>query len=207
MSAESSEYSARVSAECRQDAETTHEHSLARQAAEDEVHGPIHWLVDASKGPYRLSWLQSSGLFNLRVIHLVKDPRAFVYSMTKPYLPNAWRQTVRMTGRWLVENFIFSRLCRRAFIDKQVFFLRYEDLASKPHGCLGGLATWLGLEFTTTMVEDFRKYKNHGISGNETRWHNTGLHLDERWRNALPRSYERAIWTVTSLLARRYGYD
>ena len=57
------------------------------QMAEEYKSNSIFWLVDASKDPYRLLWLQSSGLFDLRVIHLVKDPRAFVFSMTKNNLP------------------------------------------------------------------------------------------------------------------------
>ena len=44
------------------------------------------WIVDASKDPYRLAWLARSGRFRIKVVHLVKDPRAFVYSVTKPYI-------------------------------------------------------------------------------------------------------------------------
>lgn len=66
------------------------------------------WLVDASKDFYRLIWLQRSGYFNIKVIHLMKDPRAFVYSMTKNclinesvsiYSPKFFRKIMRMTGR------------------------------------------------------------------------------------------------------------
>ena len=37
----------------------------------------VQWLVDASKSVYRLLWLRETGLFDVRVIHLVKDPRTF----------------------------------------------------------------------------------------------------------------------------------
>ena len=63
----------------------------------------IKWLVDASKDIYRLYWLLESGEFDIKVIHLVKDPRAFVYSMTKDH-PAKTNKTIRFAGRWLVEN-------------------------------------------------------------------------------------------------------
>ena len=41
----------------------------------------VQWLVDASKSVYRLLWLRETGLFDVRVIHLVKDPRVRALDM------------------------------------------------------------------------------------------------------------------------------
>ena len=181
------------------------------RAAEEHRGSPIAWLVDASKDPYRLSWLRSSGLFHLRVIHLMKDPRAFVYSMVQRILRDnppsnkSMRQIIRFAGRWVVENSLFSQMCRVGYAEDETYFLRYEELATKPQETLEALCRWLGLEFMNN-VEQFRKYTNHAIGGNKMRWESTGIRLDERWRNNLPSRYARVIWTLTWPLARAYGY-
>ncbi|NJL52422.1 MAG: hypothetical protein HC930_09760 [Hydrococcus sp. SU_1_0] len=48
-----------------------------------ELNAPVDWIVDASKDPYRLAWLARSGLFNLKVLQIVRNPPAFIYSMLK----------------------------------------------------------------------------------------------------------------------------
>ena len=175
------------------------------QSASKLADRPIHWLVDASKDPYRLLWLQASGLFDLRVIHLVKDPRAFVFSMTRAHLPGALGKVSRMTGRWLIENTLFSRLCGKGFSADQTFLLRYDQLAGKPGEALASIGDWLDLEFPTTLVDDFRKLPNHAVSGNKMRWQSSGIRLDDRWRTALPKPYAFAIWAITWPLARSYS--
>jgi hypothetical protein len=157
----------------------------------------ICWLVDASKDPYRLFWLQKSGLFDLRVIHLLKNPQAFVYSMIKRELPQARRKAIRMTGRWIVENSIGRRLCITVFKKEQTFLLHYENLAAQPEQTLSQIGDWLGLTFSTDMVNGFRDYENHAISGNQMRWQDLGICLDEKWRTLLPKSYARAIQSAT----------
>ena len=176
------------------------------QAAEEWSGTSIRWMVDASKDPYRLLWLQSSGLFDLRVIHLMKDPRAFVYSMTKPNFQKAWRKVIRMSGRWLVENLLFFRLCRSAFSTNQVFFLRYEDLASTPNDVMARLCTWLGVDFYQPIVRNFRKVENHAISGNKMRWQSSKIRLDTAWRESFPQRYADLVWILTYPLAAHCGY-
>src|SRR5207302_9823744 len=66
---------------------------------------PVTWLVDSSKSPYRLLWLKETGQFDVRVIHLVKDPRAFVYSTCKNQhgISRTWGLG-KAALRWTFEN-------------------------------------------------------------------------------------------------------
>ena len=164
------------------------------------------YLVDASKTPYRLFWLQMSGLFDIWVVHLVKDPRGFAYSIGKEQPGTSWRRTMRAAGRWTVENLLFERLLHTSFPADRQFFLRYEDLARDPQGTLGHLGAWLGVPFPAHIVHDFREAPNHAVSGNPMRWQNTPIFLDQRWRSALPRFHQHSVWLLTGWLARRYGY-
>jgi len=152
----------------------------------------VAWLVDASKCPYRLLWLESSGLFNIRVVHLYKDPRAFVFSMTKPMLPRATRKVIRFTGRWLFENSLFTLLGERAFMDRMVH-LPYERLASDPEGSLAELGRFVGLDMPAGLSESFRTAETHGVSGNPMRWESTTVKLDQKWKTKLPAHYIGAV--------------
>jgi len=167
------------------------------QAATERRGTTIHWLVDASKDAYRLFWLQKSGLFDLRVIHLIKDPSAFVYSMIKSDLPHARRKAIRMTGRWIVENSIGWRVRMLNFTKEQTLLLHYEQLASKPEETMARIGKWLGLDFLPDVIKDFRNYENHAIFGNQMRWQNSDILLDENWRTLLPASYIQAIRFAT----------
>ncbi len=166
----------------------------------------VRWLVDASMDPYRLLWLKASDRFDLRVVHLTKSPPAFVYSMVRDRLPAGWKKTIRMAGRWLVENALMVRLCDAAFVSEHVRRLRYEDLAGQPDKARRALSEWLDLEFPPWDGRTFRSYENHAISGNEMRWEDTEVELDTRWRHQLPDLHRRVTGLITAPLAARLGY-
>lgn len=176
---------------------------LVLEAARQHKGEQVNCLIDASKDPYRLLWLESSGLFNIKVVHLYKDPRAFVYSMTKPMLPAATRKVVRFTGRWLFENSLFTLLVQRAFADN-ILHLKYERLASDPEGALADIGRLLKLEMPAGLSESFRTAETHGVSGNPMRWENTRVKLDQKWKSKLPSHYQRAVglaaWPLLKVL-------
>jgi hypothetical protein len=176
------------------------------QTAVERSGREIRWLVDASKDVYRLFWLQKSGLFNLRVIHLLKSPSAFVYSMVKRDLPHAGTKAVRMTGRWVVENYIGYHLRKIHFPKEQTLLLHYEELARHPEITMARLDKWLGLDFFPEVVDGFRDYENHAISGNQMRWQNADIFLDEQWRTMLPASYQCVISFTTLPMRWLFGY-
>lgn len=180
--------------------------ALVSQAAEASRNGSITWLVDASKDPYRLAWLHRSGKFDIRVIHLMKDPRAFVYSSTKPVSSGRRSGSGRMIGRWVITNALYSYLCWRLFEPAQVVRLRYEELAGQPQHTLARLGSWLGLTFPADLVDNFRDRPNHAISGNAMRWQHSRITLDERWRTELSSASARTIKVIAWPLARLYGY-
>jgi hypothetical protein len=175
-------------------------------AAQDRRDGEVRWLVDASKDVYRLWWLERSGYFDLWVIHLMKDPRAFVYSMVKRN-PKSLRRAIRFAGRWVVENLTYAYVCASAALKGRTFRVRYEDLADKPGDTLQGIWEWLQADSVEFSRNDFRHYENHAVSGNPMRWQNTHIFLDEEWRRELPGNRATLVWIATGFLARRFGYS
>ncbi|MDM8548988.1 hypothetical protein QUF72_02875 [Desulfobacterales bacterium HSG2] len=166
--------------------------------------GQVNWLVDASKDLYRLLWLRQSGYFNLKVIHLMKIPQAFVFSMTKN--DRGWlrfKRTFRMTGRWIVENFLIHQAVRNHFSPSNVIKLGYEDLADAPHQTLEQLMHWLELPYDPSVVDQFRNTQ-HGISGNEMRYRKDPVKLDIKWRYLLPPFYQKSIRIMTAMVEKNW---
>ncbi|WP_263819268.1 sulfotransferase [Salinibacter sp.] len=171
--------------------------------------GTVDWLVDASKDPYRLYWLLYSKKFNLRVVHLTKDPRAYVYSMARGHDSYSVRDVVRWAGRWTVDNFIQLALAKIHFENESILYRRYEDIASYPADFLSDVMEWLDVSGEISSEEErgvIREYKNHAVSGNKMRWEDTKVELDEKWKKGLSEREKRLVWAVSGWLANLYGY-
>jgi len=182
--------------------------ATVRERADRESQERVGWLVDASKDPYRLYWLLYSGQFDLRVVHLTKDPRAYVYSIARRQKSYSIPDVVRWSIRWTVENLIQSMLVRWHLEERQVMHLRYEDVATDSSKILNEFAKWLCLEEKNIIKKGkIRNYKNHAVSGNEMRWKNTNIKIDERWKRELGESSKRIVWKLTGWIAMSYGYD
>lgn len=175
------------------------------QAARARSAGALRWLVDASKDPYRLAWLEQSGRFDLRVLHVVKDPRAFVYSMTRKSAAPSRRRIWRFAARWAVENALGWQLCQRSFRHR-ARLVRYEDLASRPGEVMAEIGCWLETPYDPALVESFRRAENHAVGGNAMRWSDGPVRLDTQWRERLRRSDALAISLVTAPVRRLLGY-
>jgi hypothetical protein len=181
--------------------------SAVKRQAVQEGRSDVAWLVDASKSPYRLLWLAASGRFDIRVIHLVKDPRAFAYSVAKE--AGGFGLTYRVARavvRWQAENRLFELLYRNYLSTDHVFRLRYEQLAGSPDATLRELASWLAVPVWSGAKESFRD-KNHGISGNPSRFKSDGIKLDEKWRSELSGLLQLLAYKLGIGLTARYGYE
>lgn len=180
----------------------------------------VSWLVDASKDPYRLFWLAQSGQFNLKVIHLVKDPRAFVYSMVKGRTrADTYKTGLRMAGRYLVENYVIDLVIKKtgmhvlsletcsAYVDRSsALILRYEDLAKNPQVTMESVYSWLGVDCDSLEVNTFRTIAQHAISGNKMRYQSTPIRLDQKWKTESPTYLKVLTLLMTLPSAKRYGY-
>jgi Sulfotransferase family len=173
-------------------------------------------VVDTSKAPGGAWLVRSMPGVDLRVIHLVRDPRATAYSWSrsKPIDDGGSRSRmvtlgpVRSSAHWLLRNVA----TRSAFgADGERYRLvRYEDLIDRPRIVLADLAGWLGLSGALPLVDDHTAVLAtvHGIGGNPDRDH-TGvvrLDLDDAWRRDMPAGPRRLSELVTLPVRRSFGY-
>ena len=175
------------------------------------------WVVDASKDPYRLAWLARSGRFDIKVIHLVKNPRAFAYSVTKKHIhgengsppSSAFTRlyyTARQSTAWTIQNGLFARVARNVLRAEDYLLVQYEELASAPHETFQRVCEMIGMPYEANAVEDFRTGSVHTIAGNPMRYEKRGITLDERWKNKLPATSRWLAGAVGRLTEARYGY-
>jgi hypothetical protein len=166
----------------------------------------VQWLVDSSKSPYRLMWLAASRQFDLRAIHLTKDPRAFAYSMSKSNrgIRQAY-STIRSSLRWQVQNRQFNAVVGTYVLPQHAMHLRYEELASEPEASIGRICDWLDVPYEPGAAARFRE-GNHGIAGNPARAESRPIKLDDKWRRELPAALAKVSFAMNSRLARAYGH-
>lgn len=161
------------------------------------------YLVDNSKDPYRLFWLIKCDCFNIKIIHIMKDPRAFVYSMTKTNV-NFFariRKTIRMSLRYVIENYLIERVSSKIPAECTLL-LRYEDLAVNQRQFLEKICDWLNIDYNTDKV-DLNDVKNHIIGPNTIKGE---ILLDEKWKSELPKFNKFLVVLITYFFAKRYGY-
>ena len=171
----------------------------AKEAAED-YQDEVRWLIDASKDPYRLLWLQASGHFDIRVIHLVRRPEGFVANMMRSADAHGLAPIIRYGLRWLVDNLISLALLWRMFWPDAVKRVRYEDLARYPEETLADICGWLDISFDPERVQTTRYDVNHGVAGNRPRWEALAVSFEETWRITMPPAHRRLISILTAPL-------
>ncbi|WAL59159.1 sulfotransferase [Thermocoleostomius sinensis] len=176
---------------------------------QDQIGRDIHWVVDSSKDPYRLLWLVRSNLFNIKVLHVVKNPRAFIYSVTKNFQASSLKQlrvTAKQSVKWSIENYLISQVAQHHLATSDYYLVNYEKLATAPTETFESICQMIGCEFEAQAVTNFRQGSVHTIAGNPMRYETRGISLDERWKTLLPATNRRITELLTQINRSVYGY-
>lgn len=172
------------------------------------THGGDRLIVDGSKYPAEAAALLSHDGLDIRVLHMVRDPRptAFSYKRAKDYIDPM--SPAASSGYWTAFN-AASELVGRAARDRYLR-VRHEDLCRSPRQVLADVMRFAGLDGEPPADDRGRVSlgENHTVTGNPDRLSggNTAIKADERWRTGLSAT-EIAAATVPALpLLTRYGY-
>jgi hypothetical protein len=168
-------------------------------------------LVDSSKYPVDAHLLASQPGIDLRVVHLLRDPRGVAHSWArpKPLWPDAEVEALKRfrpgasSTIWSTWNVAIEALLR----DVPRLVVRYEDLAADPVGEVRRIAGFGGLPFDATAV-DSEPGERHMFCGNPVRFMPgpVQVRLDDAWRRDMTgRARFDATVPAAPLLA-RYGY-
>ncbi|NHF73101.1 sulfotransferase family protein [Paracoccus xiamenensis] len=179
-------------------------------------------LLDSSKSPGRglalAAAAQAAGV-DFRVLHLVRDPRAVAYSMSKPMKIDteagvqkrirahpAWRTALR----WNYVNAGADALMRR-LPDGHGLRLRYEDLVSQPEAVLNNVGIAVGQQLGTiaeAIAEGAQIAASHQVAGSRIRMSGPmALRPDLNWQDRMAPAARAQVERISGGRMRRYGYD
>jgi Sulfotransferase domain len=186
-------------------------------AAIAEVSGcPV--VVDASKHGSLAACLHHRYGSSMRVVHVVRDPRAVAYSWSKhirrpeatatsPEQTMARYSASRASVQWTAQNAIFGALARHGVDTLRV---RYEDFAAAPDKEFRRVAEFVGHRGTIDFRADqlIPQSTSHAVSGNPMRFATGPVDVrpDEAWRHGLGTSHRLLVSALTAGVRRRYGY-
>jgi hypothetical protein len=177
-------------------------------------------VVDTSKRAAYASLLAAGGI-DLRVVQLIRDPRAVVFSMEKVVeRPHAkfvhdfmhHPSSIRAACEWVFFNEANRVLTAKGI---PVLQLRYEDLVTDPMGALDAVCDHAHIDKPTAATgpkisaDGFVELPpSHALAGNPMRFDTGRLRIaaDDAWRTDM-RATDRYLTTVlTAPWLHRYGY-
>lgn len=186
-------------------------------AAVAEVSG-ARVIVDASKHASLaacLRWRYGSGM---RLLHVVRDPRAVAHSWSKRVArpdaapgssePEMARYSAgRSAVQWMTQNSTLDELARQGLPTLRV---RYEDFVADPEGEFGRVAAFAGHAGDPLRLggDGVELAAGHAVSGNPMRFQAgpVGVRADHGWRRGLAPWRRCLVEAVTAPTRGRYGY-
>lgn len=178
-------------------------------------------VIDSSKHPSLAFALAARRDLDLRVVQMIRDPRAVAYSWTKATArpeahgsdaANAVFTTyspARAARLWLGHNASLTLLPR---LGVPVLTVRHEDVLDDPRGVVQTIATWAGLPADTAIPVSADKVAElaptHTVSGNPMRFKTGAVPIvaDDTWRSAAKARDVRAVTAITLPLLRHFDY-
>jgi len=168
--------------------------SLAR-AVLDDTGASV--FVDSARDHQRPKYLAADPRFDVRVIHLVRDPRGNTSSIMK----HTGADVTTAAKRWRHYNVEADRL--RSLLPPSAWLrVHYEALCADPQATLDAIARFVGVD-PAPIPSDLRSTEHH-IIGNSMRLRGVGeIREDRSWETALGRDDLRTIARIARPASRR----
>lgn len=179
-------------------------------------------VLDSSKHLSTAALLAADPDLDVRVLHVVRDPRGVAYSWTKQVArPEAdgddmpTYSPARTALRWVTDNLGFEALGR---LGVPVTRLRYEDFLAEPDASLRLVLRTAGLDVDALDAAGALGFLDgrtahverpmHSIAGNPMRFGGDDLvlRLDDAWQTKLGARDRRIVTTITRPVLGRFGY-
>jgi hypothetical protein len=177
-------------------------------------------VVDASKGPALGQALAGARGIDLRMLNVVRDPRAVAWSwkrhVERPHATAGTEQMWRIPAHRAAAQWSTLQLEMEAIAGLgrvRSARLRYEDFVADPVGALVAATAALGFPLSPADLPTVDEGRielgpSHGLSGNPARFRSGTVELrrDDAWTAEMP-STDRAVVTALTLpLLKAYGY-
>jgi hypothetical protein len=177
-------------------------------------------VVDASKGPaFGLALAGAPGI-DLRMLNVVRDPRAVAWSwkrqVERPHatggVEEMWRIPARRAAaQWSALQLEMEAIAGLAGIPTAR--LRYEAFVADPVATLLETTAALGVSLVEDDLPPVRDGRvvlgpSHGLAGNPSRFRSGPIELrrDDAWATAMPATDRAVVSLLTLPLLLAYGY-
>ncbi len=174
-------------------------------------------LLDSSKHLSAAALYSLDPRLDVRVLHVVRDPRGVAYSWTKQVeRPEADGELMptydpkRTAGRWVTDNLGFKALAK---LGVPTMVVRYEDFMVDAEAQMQAIAGFAGLETPADLsFLDGAKASlvapMHSVAGNPMRFGaaEIKLKLDDAWREKLDAKARRTVTLMTAPVLGLFGY-
>lgn len=178
-------------------------------------------ILDSSKHLSTAAILALDPALDVRVLHVLRDPRGVAYSWTKeierPEAADADDNLMptykpsRTAMRWVSDNIGFEALAK---LGVPTLKLRYEDFLDDPKGSMTAAAGLAGIEgegdlFPMIEGKTVRlSSAMHSVAGNPMRFggDDITLRLDDAWKTKLDAKAKRTVTQITRPVLGHFGY-
>ena len=185
-------------------------HCVRYMESIDQLYGKA--IIDSSKkGKQLVNMLGVLGArpnVEVKVIHLMRDPRATTWSKVKrqglKHTP--WR-FMRSMVSWVTEN-AEIRLARSIVPESDWVSVRYEDLCENLDATLKGISSQIGLDVNAVGLGQLNKDEKHNICGSPTRFETdrTQVQLERKWLEGIRFSHRLIYCIVARPFLEALGY-
>ena len=176
-------------------------------------------VVDSSKNPVRALALSKVPGIDLRLVHLTRDGRGLVSSLSRSWRKDeevgvtrdikarpVWRTAVF----WLAVN-LLSGWVRWQLAPKKSIRVRYESLVTNPKGVLGEIGRLVNVDLAPVANAISRGDAiavGHNVAGNRLRMSRSVRLRPQagQWKNMLSHEQQQLSWLLMGWLLRHYGY-
>ncbi len=180
-------------------------------------------IVDSSKFP--ADAIVAAGLpgYDVRIVHMVRDPRAVAHSWQRKRVvadkgsdKNAGQlrrvNLVRSTAVWQFYNQVIARHGRSAVGADNYLRVHYEELATEPERVVRRILQHAGVDEDLAPAFDGNEVEmlpTHTASGNPNRFRTgrTAIRLDDEWAENMPRWRRLAVTALAMPTLRQMSYD
>ncbi|HEX2249086.1 MAG TPA: sulfotransferase [Gemmatimonadales bacterium] len=158
-------------------------------------------FVDSARDHQRPKYLAMHPMLDVKVIHLIRDPRGNTASIMK----HTGLDVATAARRWTRYNKEAARV-RRYLPAESWMSLHYEDLCADPHGVLDQISDFLGVE-RADMSNDFQRNEHH-IIGNSMRLKRLSeIREDRSWQTKLGHAELSVIGRIAGPTSRHLGFS
>jgi hypothetical protein len=168
----------------------------------------IELLIDTSKKPkWAKQFIHNEAPYEIKVIHLLRDPRALTRRWKNKYTSlssqlNERRkvikafpkkalellfssQTTVYLYKWLKQNQDIVDFTKSNALDTRI--ITYRDLSLNPETTLSPIMKWLNVSYEESQLK-YWQFKHHGTQKAEYEWvkdKQVTRHVDLRWKDVL----------------------